>query len=146
MRIYLFLLQSKTEWALVYSPETCCLHHQITVHTVPYDLSRHQSIFQLHPRPLPPRLHRNHPWPLPPRLNRYHCRPLPPRPTATPTLKGINSIMALSIVKINSSLLRSSLLCIKQIRGCSINNAVLNSLCQSLLIDFPPEPLKFCHA
>ena len=32
--IYLFLLTDKTEWALVYSPETCCLHLQIAVHPV----------------------------------------------------------------------------------------------------------------
>ena len=33
-KIYLFLLPNKTEWALVYSPETLCLHLHVAVHTV----------------------------------------------------------------------------------------------------------------
>ena len=34
LKIYLFLLPNKTEWALVYSPETLSLHLHVAVHTV----------------------------------------------------------------------------------------------------------------
>ena len=37
LKIYLFLLPNKTEWALVYSPETVCLHLRLAVHTVQWN-------------------------------------------------------------------------------------------------------------
>ena len=37
LKIYLFLLPNKTEWALVHSPETLCLHLPVAVHTVQWN-------------------------------------------------------------------------------------------------------------
>ena len=37
LMIYLFLLQNKTKWALVYSPETVCVNLQLAVHTVQWN-------------------------------------------------------------------------------------------------------------
>ena len=39
LKIYFFLLPNKTEWVLVYSPETFCLYLHVAVHTVQWNWS-----------------------------------------------------------------------------------------------------------
>ena len=46
-KIYLFLLPNKTEWALVYSPETVSIHLQLAVHTVHWNCSCRQIRYLL---------------------------------------------------------------------------------------------------
>ena len=49
LKIYFFLLPNKTEWALVYSPETVCLHLHLAVQTVKWNwICRLGRYFMLH--------------------------------------------------------------------------------------------------